>query len=264
MVREIAEAVVTSAKDFADAATDKDAWNTAREGVRVAAERASSSARTAVERASSSARDLGAQAQRIIELLQSAPEDATDASRLLERFVEVLPSIRAQLDREAQAISIGYLGEGGVGIQRLSGVEIMYVRGSTPRLRVSRLDGRGARMAAGVATSAYAGCLYGNSVLLNRPLVRRGADVGAAVAAFRFFRGSATGVEGTAGGWLVALNAGLGFGIPILSDLGAFEVSETFLGDFLLEPEQAEQIEAALEGAPDRSWRRGLAQSLAG
>jgi hypothetical protein len=248
-VREIAEAVVSSAKELADAAEDVAGAGASR--VRVAA-----------ERASSSARDIAVSAQHIVSILQSASEDATRADRLLARFIEALGHVKPQLDARADGVVIGYFGQGGVALQRVSGVEIGYVRGERPQIRVSRLDGKGARLAAGVATSAYAGCLYGDPAILSRPLVRRGADVGVAVAAIGFFRASTEEASGTAGGWLVSLSAGLNVGVPILSDLSAFEIFESPLGGAALTPMQAAEIESLLAEAPDRSWRRGIAQSL--
>lgn len=263
-LQELAESVVSSARDLADAA--EGAVEVGREKVRVAAERATSSVRIAAERASSSARDVTAQARRLIELLEQAPTDAKDKDRLLLRFLDALPIVSGQLDREANAVVVGYLGEAGVGVQAVRGVEIRYVRGGEdhpPLLRVSRIEGRGARLSAGAATSGYAGCLYGQPEVISSSVSRRGADVGVAVAGFSFFSATLPGAQVSAGGWWLSLNAGLTLGVPILSDLGAFELEEVELGSFDVDPVGAERVEAILAAAPDRSWRRGLAKRLA-
>lgn len=264
-LQDLAESVVSSARDLADAA--EGAVEAGREKVRVAAERATSSVRIAADRATSSARDVGAQARQLIELLERAPEDAKDHQRLLSRFLDALPIVSSQLDREADAVIIGYLGEAGAGLQTVRGIEIRYVKKSAEDealLRVSRIEGRGARLAVGAATSGYAGCMYGLSEIVASSVTRRGADVGVAVAGFGFFSASVQGARASAGGWWLSLNAGLNIGVPILSDVGAFELEEIELGSFDLSPEEAARIDAVLAASPDRSWRRGLARRLAG
>ena len=61
---------------------------------------------------------------------------------------------------------------------------------------------------------------------------------------------------------MVGLSAGLGIGIPILSDLVAFEFDEQLRGGVSLDKSLSEPIEAILERAPDRSRRRQLAMRL--
>lgn len=254
-VREIAEAVVSSAAELAESVA---------ESGREVAEAGVQRVRSVAERASSTARDLGVQARRILQMLEHVSDEASDLPRVRERFIEAIKILATQLDAHADAYVIGYLGEGGIALQRVSGVEILYLRGGPgpARLRVSRIEGRGARLSAGAAKSAYAGCFYGARELLAQPLTRRGGDVGVAVAAFHFLRATAANASEAAGGWLVALSAGINVGIPIISDLGAFELAETTIADHPLTPEDTAEIEAALSPAPDRGWRRGLAQSL--
>jgi hypothetical protein len=123
------------------------------------------------------------------------------------------------------------------------------------------MEGRGARLAAGAARLAYAGSLYGEAPQLAEPLTRRGADVGVALAGFRFFRAVSPERRAVAGWWLV-ISAGLNIGVPILSDLGAFELADASLGEHPLTDAEVARIEAALAAAPDRAWRRGVAQRL--
>jgi hypothetical protein len=273
-LQELAEAVVSSAQSFAEELEKSEAWGQAknvveagRDAVRTATERAASSARVAAERASSSVRDVRDQATRLVELLRSIGEHATDRAHLVDRFVEAAPGVAPQLDSAARAVVIGVLGEAGVGVHTLTGTELRYVRAlgaEGARLVVSRLEGRGARLSAGAATSAYAGCLYGDPAVLAGQLRRRGADVGVAVAGFTFFRAEdPRDADARAGGWWVSLNAGLNLGIPILSDLAAWELDEVELGHVPLDAEDVDRIEAALSAAPDRGMRRSVAEKLA-
>jgi hypothetical protein len=262
-LQELAETVVSSAKELADAAADSDVWAAAKQGgeqVRQAASRASSSARIAIDRASTNARELSVQVRHLFTLLDSAAD--VDRPTLVERLIEAAPMIAAQLDARADAVVVGELGEAGVGLQAVRGTELRYVRGPQPTLVVLHVEGRGARLAVGAARLAYGGCLYGPHAQLLRPLTRRGADVGVALAGFRFFRAT-TPENQPLGGWWLVLSAGLNLGVPILSDLGAFELGDRLAQLHALTPDEVTRIEAALAEAPDRAWRRGMAESLA-
>lgn len=259
-LQELAESVVASASEIAEVAQD-----TAKQGgeqLRQAATRASSQVRIAVDRASTNAKEISAQVLHVVRMLDEAAERAESREEIVERFIEAGPLVASQLDARAPAIAIGTLGESGVGVQDVDGVELRYVRGDTPALVVTKISGRGARLAAGVSRMVYAGCLYGDREVLAAPLSRRGADVGVAIAGFRFFRAS-TDDGRAAGGWWVAMMAGLNLGIPILSELGAFELKDQSPFAHPLTSEHVERIERALAEAPDRGWRRAMAESLA-
>lgn len=263
-LQELAETVVSSAKDLADAAQESEVWVAAKQGteqVRQAATRASSTARVALDRATTNARELSAQVRHLIGLLQQAP--GAEPTSLVELFVEAAPLVASQLDARADAVVIGELGEAGVGVQAVGGTEIRYVRGAAPALVILRIDGRGARLALGAARMAYAGCLYGEPGVLAEGLSRRGADVGVALAGFRFFRATTADAR-VAGGWWLVLSAGFNLGVPILSDLGAFELGDRVEQSHPLTPDDVARIEAALAPAPDRAWRRAMAASVAG
>jgi len=259
-LQELAESVVASASEMADAAADTAKQGTAQ--VRRAASRASSQVRIAVDRASTNAREISQQVLQVVGLLEEASKLASDRTAIIHRFIEAAPLVANQLDAQAPAIVIGTLGESGVGLQSVNGVEIRYVRGERPMLMVCPLTGRGARLSAGVSRIAYAGCLYGDRSILPTALSRRGADVGVAIAGFRFFK--ATSADGrSVGGWWVALSAGLNIGVPLLSDLGAFELSDQSIHVHSLSQSDVAKIEEALIDAPDRGWRRAMAESLA-
>ncbi len=262
-LQELAETVVSSAKEMADAAADSDVWAAAKQGteqVRQAASRASSTARVALDRASTNARELSVQVRDLIGFVHDA--HGADRASVVDRFVEAAPLVATQLDAQASAVVIGELGEAGVGLQTVGGVEIRYVRGPAPALVVMHVEGKGARLAVGAARMAYAGCLYGEPEVLSSPLSRRGADVGVALAGFRFFRATTADAR-VVGGWWLVLSAGLNLGVPFLSDLGAFDLGDRLAQSFALTDEEVGRIEAALATAPERAWRRAMAQSIA-
>lgn len=201
----------------------------------------------------------------VIESLSNAPEDRDHLGALMERFIRALSGLEGQLDREATAIAIGFLRGGGAGIAQMAGTEIFYLRPDGPvrgQLRVSAISGQVARLAVGASTGAYAACLYGDRDVLSRPTKRRGADAGILVASIGFFRVEAHRADRGASGWMVGLGAGVGLGVPILSDLSGFQLSESVQGSFPLDERAATRIEEVVVKAPDRGVRRRIALAL--
>ncbi|MEL7369184.1 MAG: hypothetical protein AAFN74_09755 [Myxococcota bacterium] len=264
--KRVSDRVAANAADIAEAASaasqtlqDTPAFQKARE--------ATDAARARIESAASDvqdiARDVGETARTVITNLAAAPAELEDEGALVQRFSDALQPLSGQLDREANAIAIGYLGRSGIGVAEMTGTEMFYLRPDGPvraQLRVSAMRGRAARLAVGASTGAYLACFYGPRDALSRPLHRRGGDVGVMIASIGFFR--ATAGERVARGWMVGLSAGVGLGIPILSDFVAFELEDTPQGGFALDKHRSEAIEEIIASAPDRVRRRQLAQRL--
>lgn len=201
----------------------------------------------------------------VIESLANAPEDRDHLPALTERFVRALRGLEGQLDNQATAIAIGFLGGGGVGVSQMAGTEIFYLRPDGPvrgQLRVSAVSGQVARLALGASTGAYAACLYGDRDVLSRPTRRRGADVDILVASIGFFRVESHREDRRANGWMVGLGAGLGVGVPILSELSGFDLTEAVQGSFPVDEKAVASVEAIVRAAPDRKMRRRIAQAL--
>ncbi len=258
--KRVSDRVAANAADLAEAAATSDVFQRAKEATEAARARLGSAAAEVQE----VARDAGETARIVITALASAPNDLDDEDALAMRFQSALEPLAQQLDREAQAVAIGYLGRRGIGVAEVMGTEIFYLRPDGPvraQLRVNTISGRVARLAMGASTGAYVACLYGPRDALSRPTQRRGGDVGVMVASIGFFRATAAG-ERVAHGWMVGVNAGLGLGIPILSDLVAFEFNEQLQGGFALSKARSDAIEAIIQGAPDRSGRRQMAMRL--
>lgn len=201
--------------------------------------------------------------------LAKVHEDVADPPKVVERFLASIPAVRRFLDAKADAIAIGYLGEGGAGLVGAIGAEILYVReqGDRPaRLRVSRVTGQLARLNIGAATRAYFRCLYGDADAIASATERKGGEVGAGVlisASVGFFKSEIPGSAKPVRGWMGSLGAGGGFGIPLLSDSALYQLKENPIASIVLTKEQAKSIEEAIaQGAPDRSWLRGVATSL--
>ena len=219
----------------------------------------------AAEVARERAQKAGETAKDIIELLGNAPEDKNHQAALIERYVRAMSGVEGQVDREATAIAIGFLRGGGVGVSQMAGTEIFYLRPDGPvrgQIRVSATAGRVARLAFGASTGAYVACFYGDRDVLARPTMRRGADVEILVASLGFFRVESHREDRRASGWLIGLGAGVGLGVPILSELSGFELSESIQGSFPLDENAARPIEAIVAKGPDRSVRRRIASAL--
>ncbi|MEM7677586.1 MAG: hypothetical protein AAF449_16425 [Myxococcota bacterium] len=265
--KRMSDRVAANASDIAEAAS---AASQTLQGTPVfqKAREATGAARARIESAAADvqdmARDVGETAKTVITNLAAAPAELEDEGALVQRFSDALQPLSGQLDREANAIAIGYLGRSGIGVAEMTGTEMFYLRSDGPvraQLRVSAMSGRAARLAAGASTGAYLACFYGPRDALSRPLHRRGGDVGVMIASIGFFKATAGGNR-TAQGWMVGLSAGVGLGIPILSDLVAFELEDTPQGGFALDKSRSSSIEEMIASAPDRLRRRQLAQRL--
>ena len=232
-------------------------------------ERAAQAARELSGRVSKGAREQAERAQdaaqKLAVALGGVARDADSSRATVDRFLQGVSAVQSQLDREAVGVAIGTLTGGGAGVAHLFGTELFYVRPDGPlqgHLRINQISGREAHLAAGASSGAYAACFYGPREALARPMRRRGADVGIILASLAFFRLDAPGTDKRAGGWMLGLSLGLGLGIPILSSVSAVELTETPLAGHKLDREATEKLEALLREAPDRPWRRRLAQAL--
>ncbi|MCA9548487.1 MAG: hypothetical protein KC933_00540 [Myxococcales bacterium] len=217
----------------------------------------------ATQKLQGKAAEAAATAQKLVASLANAPADLDNPTALAMRLLEALESVKGQLDREAQAVALGYFKGAGAGVTGLSGTEIFYVRPDGPMqasLRVSQVVGREARLSVGASAEAYVACLYGPREVLARPARRRGADVEALVASLAFLRLEAN--DKKACGYMAGISAGLGLGLPILSNFGAFEFEEQPIGGVKLSAEISAPLEKLIKEAEDRSWRRRIAQAL--
>jgi hypothetical protein len=236
-----------------------EAWAAAQK----AADGAKAQVQGAARAVQAKASEAGVVAQKLISVLGNAPADLDDPAALAMRFHDALSSVEGQLDREAQAVALGFFKGAGAGVTGLSGTEVFYVRPDGPvqaSMRVSQVVGREARVAVGASSAAYVACFYGPREVLARPARRRGADVEVFVASLGFLRLEAN--DKKACGWMAGIAAGLGLGLPIISNFGAFEFEEKPIGGVKLVPALAAPIEKLINGAEDRSWRRRIAQAL--
>ncbi|MEQ8280953.1 MAG: hypothetical protein RMA76_36260 [Deltaproteobacteria bacterium] len=249
--------------------SDEPKWSKFARGLADSARTATSDLGDKLAGVAATAREKAAKAGEttrfVIESLGNASEDRDHLPGLTQRFVRALSGLEGQLDREATAVAIGYLGGGGVGVSQMAGTEIFYLRPDGPvrgQLRVSTVSGQVARLAFGASTGAYAACFYGDRDVLSRPTRRRGADVEILVASIGFFRVESHRDDRRAAGWMVGLGAGVGLGVPILSELSGFDLTEAVQGSFPLDARDAATIEAVVKSAPDRGVRRRIAQAL--
>jgi hypothetical protein len=191
-----------------------------------------------------------------------------DPPKIVSRFIEALPAVAPLADKKADAIAIGTLGEAGAVIFAGSGAEMLYVRpkdGKPARLQVSALSATSAKANLAVGTRAFLHCFYGDpDALLSSP-GRSGGEAGILIASFGAFRvqqpeGATTPAPV---GWATGLGAGIGIGVPLLSELGTFEIKPEPKLTVFLTPEETATIEAHLSASPDRSAMRALANKLA-
>jgi hypothetical protein len=262
-VQKNAKSIGEMAKESAKTIQESDAYAKAKE----AAESARDKVLEAAESASEKAQKMSATAKRLVGALDSAETDCQDRDAFVASVTALLPDVAPQLDAKAPALGFGYLAEVGAGVAGVTGVEILYVRpadGERAMLKVARMEGKSARLAVGASSNAYAVCLYGEPVILKSATKRRGADVEVIVASIGFFKVTSTmaAPDQRAGGWLAGLGAGLNIGIPILSDLTAFEIEEQIIEKITLTDVEVSALEAALTEAPDRSTRRKIAKAL--
>lgn len=251
-----------------------DAWKRVEESASRAAERARETARGAGDRLERARHELEA----LVGALDRAGRAPDDRATVLRSAVEAFERAGPHLDLLADAVAVGVLQEAGAGVASIQGTELLFVPADGPvraQLRVARIIGQSARLAVGGQVGGYVAAFYGPRDLMVRPLDRRGADLGVLVASLGFFRATAS-AHGSvdpaagpptrqrcAGGWIVELAAGAALGIPILSDLSAFELEEVGLASYSLTAAEAEPIDSALAQAPDRPQRRKVALLLA-
>jgi hypothetical protein len=222
----------------------------------------------AAEKTSEKAKQMSATAKKLVTALNTAATDCQNRDAFVNNFTTaIFPDVAAQFDAKAQAFGVGYLAEAGAGVAGVTGVEVLYVRpaaGERAMLKVARIEGKSARLAVGASSNAYACCLYGEPVILKSATKRRGADVEVLIASIGFFRvtSAMAAPDQRAGGWLAGIGAGLNIGIPILSDLTAFEVEEQIIEKITLTDAEVDALENAIKDAPDRSTRRRIAKAL--
>lgn len=258
-VQKNAKAIGEMAKDL----TETEAFAKAKE----VAENARQQVMDAAEKTSEKAQKMGATAKKLGATLNTAATDCQDRDAFVQKITGLMPDVAVQFDQKAQAIGFGYLAEAGAGVAGVTGIEVLYVRpadGEKALLKVARIEGKSARLAVGASSNAYAVSLYGEPVVLKSATKRRGADVEVLVASIGFFSiTSAMAAPGQrAGGWLVGIGAGLNIGIPILSDLTAFEIEEQIIEKITLTDEEVRELEEAVKEAPDRSTRRKIAKAI--
>lgn len=257
--KDAGEKIQHNAHELSSQVEETEAWSR----VRGAAEGARAKATSAAKAAQAKTREAGATAQKLIASLGNAPNDLDNPLALSKRFLDALESVEGQLDRDADAVAIGYLGGGGAGVAGMSGTEVFYLRPDGPlqaHLRVSHVVGREARLSVAASTGAYLACFYGPREILARPARRRGADAEVLIASLGFLRLEAN--DKTAGGWMVGLSAGVGLGIPILGNFAALDFEEQPIGGVKLTSDESRKIEEVIAGAQDRPWRRRIAKAL--
>ena len=206
------------------------------------------------------------EAKLLLTALEDAVQAADDRETVLNAATIVFERAGAHVDLHSDAIAVGSIREAGVGLAALQGSELYFVPPDGPvraQLRVNRIVGQAARLAVGGQLGAYVASFYGSRDLVARPLDRKGADLGLIALSLGFFQATAREVQDHhAAGWLLELAAGAAFGIPILSDLSAFELEEVTLATYSLEPSESAPIEEALARAPDLALRRKVARLL--
>lgn len=228
------------------------------------ARKAAETTRSAAGSAQESIEQVRREAEVVLDALDEVGRHADDRALVLGAAARLLDRVGPQLDLVADAVVVGTLQEAGIGVAALRGTEIIYVPGDGPlraHLRVSRTEGRSARLAVGGQVGAYVGAMYAPREILLERLLRRGAELGLVLLSMRFFRlESAVERAAQGSGWLLELSAGVSIG---LSEIGAFEIEENLLAQYQLEPEEAEILDAALAKAPDAAARRRVARLLA-
>jgi hypothetical protein len=186
-----------------------------------------------------------------------------DGGVVAERLAEALTGLKGQLDREAPAFAVALFRQAGAGFASVDGTKLSYVRRDGPvrgQLRVSELFGTSAHLSIGAGAAGFVASMYGERAALLEPLSWRGGDAGFWVASAGLFR--SRGGRAKLSGWMVGLGLGVGVGVPILSDLGGFDLEERVLNAWNLSTSEAAPLEAILAEAPDAKMRRGLAKRL--
>jgi len=182
---------------------------------------------------------------------------------IAQHMADALVGVKSQLDREAPAFAVALFRQAGAGFASVDGMKISYVRRDGPvrgQLRVSELFGTSAHLSVGAGAAGFVASMYGERAALLEPLPWRGGDAGFWVASVGLFR--SRGGRAKLTGWMVGLGLGVGVGVPILSDLGGFDLEERVLDAWNLSTGEAAPLEAVLAEAPDAKMRRGLAKRL--
>ncbi len=263
----LAERLGTSVSENAQKLADEAAQGEAWKQVKAATESVKTSARRAAENAGEKAQQAGATAQKIAQCLLTASQTIDEPQILVAQTLEALSGLKGQLDTHAQAVAVGFLKGGGIGAQDLDGLQVLYLRPDGPiraHLRVSQIQARFVRLALGASAGAYVACLYGDREALAQPMTWRGGDAGLWVASVALFKAESNRTEKKAAGWWMSVSAGLGLGVPLLSELGGFVTKEQLIGGAKLEHQLSEPLEALLAEAPDRARLRAVASKLAG
>jgi len=219
-------------------------------------------AREKAQRAAKSAQDNAARWVLLFQQVQEAPDDA---EALALRLDEALETLGPQLDRHCNAIAVGLVRRAGAGLSHLSGQSLTFVRPDGPiraQIRYSELSGRTAALALGTSAGGFAACLYGPRASLLDPLTYRGADAGLFMASIGVFRAAPKSGGDRASGWLLGVGAGVGLGIPVISDLSGFEWEELAPTAHSLPTAISRPIETRIDGSPDRKVRRRAAMAL--
>lgn len=211
--------------------------------------------------------EMRASAQKWMDLFEEARRHADHPQRLVVPLAHALEGVCGQLDGEARAVAVGLFRQSGVGRSQVDGSRITYVRPEGPargQIRLGDVFGTSTALSAGVAATGFAACLYGERTALMEPLRWRGGDAGVLVASVGFFRADFEPVRphvDTPVGWSIGVELGLGLGLPILSEIGGFDVRERVVGSGMISRE-AEPLEQVLSRAPDRRWLRSGALRL--
>ncbi len=219
-------------------------------------------AKAAAENAAANAQ---VSAQRWAHLFHRMYVQPEDAGGLAESFGEALDTLDHQLDNKCNAVAVGLLRRAGAGLSHVSGFSLTYVRPDGPiraQLRFSEVSGRSAALALGTGAGGFAACLYGPRSTLLEPLRYRGADAGILVASFGLFQARAAARTDRATGWIVGAGAGIGLGVPFISDISGFDWEEYSRSVHALSKSMSEPIEARIVKAKDRRIRRRAAQVL--
>lgn len=247
---------------MADRIKASEAW----QQVEDTAQRAAAGSRFAAQRVGARVEQLQREAETLLAALEKAQVSPEDRDVVVLSAVQAFEKAGPHLDLLADAFVVGSIQEAGAGLASVQGGALVFVPPDGPvrgQLRVSRFVGQAARLAVGGHLGAYVAALYAPRDLVVRPLQWRGAGLGLVALSLGFFRatGPEPGAE-AAGGWLLELSAGVGLGIPLVSDLSAFELEEVDLAAYSLSADESAKIESALSQAPDRAARRRVARML--
>jgi hypothetical protein len=237
-------------------------WDRVKEGWGSAQQRIASASREAQDRLQEVQRSAQASAEHWAKVLLQAQQDSSTPTGLAEALAEALASTKGQLDRHAEAVSVGAFRQAGAGVSVVDGLKLTYVRPDGPvrgQIRISDLYGRLTHLSAGIGAAGFAACLYGPRAALLEAGRWRGGDAGFWVASVGLFTSAAS---HRASGWMVGLGVGVGLGIPILSDLGAFDLEERVTRSFPLSTSDSRGLESILADAPDCKLRRAMARRL--